>query len=69
MNQSLNNVNHFLSVIDKKRKMIDKYIQKFKDLKLNFARKYSKIFNENDSLQILLYMRDLYKIKHGIDDI
>lgn len=66
---SSNHVSSYNDVCVTLLKRIDGYIAKYKNNPLKFRKKYNNLFDENDSLQILLNMRKLYTVKKNIDSV
>lgn len=66
---SSDNIDDYNNVCGQLTSKINGYISSYKGVELKFRKKYNNLFDEKDSLQILLNMRKLYTIKKDIDGV
>lgn len=66
---SSDNIDDYNHICGQLTAKIDEYINRYKGTELKFRKKYNNLFDEKDSLQILLNMRKLYTIKKDMDGV
>jgi hypothetical protein len=58
------------AILSDKKQYIEDYIKQYdNEIPLNFKKKYNRLFDENDILDILLTLREMYEISKNIDSI